>query len=91
MRAERKRLVKLDDEAEREAQQSGPKQVPSGKTIGEEWAERDLVGKRDFLLDRGCEIQVIVGKARGANGRMRNAPVFSIGWRNYWSSDQKAG
>jgi hypothetical protein len=46
LRAERKRLVKLDDEAEREAQQSGPSKVParhpdgSIKTIGEEWAER---------------------------------------------------
>jgi DNA invertase Pin-like site-specific DNA recombinase len=88
LRAERKRLVKLDEEAEREAQQSGPKQVPSGKTIGEEWAERDLSGKRDFLLDRGCGIQVLVGKTRGANGRMRNDPMFSVGWQRVLPSDQ---
>jgi hypothetical protein len=89
LRAERKRLVKLDEEAEKEARQSGPKQVHSGKTIGEEWAERDLAGKRDFLRARGCEINVRVKKTRGANGRERNLPLFSIGWRDYWPSDQK--
>jgi len=90
LRAERKRLVKLDDEAEKEAQQNGPSKVParhpdgSIKTIGEEWAERDEAGKREFLLDRGCEIQVIEGKTRGANGRERNLPVFSISFGD-WS------
>ena len=88
LRAERKRLVKLDEEAEKEAQQSGPKQVPSGKTIGEEWAARDLSGKRDFLLEHHCEIQVLVSKTRGANGRERNLPMFSIGFGD-WSNVPK--
>jgi site-specific DNA recombinase len=83
LRAERKRLVKLDEEAEKEAQQNRPKQVPSGKTKGEEWAERDQAGKRDFLLEHGCEIQVVVSKTHGANGRPRNLPSFSVSWRNF--------
>jgi DNA invertase Pin-like site-specific DNA recombinase len=76
LRAERKRLVKLDEEAE----QATPEKVPSGKTIGQEWAERDQVGKREFLLERGCKIQVVVSKTHGANGRPRNSPTFSIGF-----------
>jgi site-specific DNA recombinase len=90
LRAERKRLVKLDDEAEKEALQNRPKQVPSGKTIGEEWAERDQEGKREFLLENGCEIQVIVSKTHGANGRPRNLPEFSIGFRNLSANRPKA-
>lgn len=90
LRTERKRLVKLDQETEEEAQQKDPERIPSGKTEGEEWAGRDQAGKRDFLLEHGCEIQVLVSKARGANGRERNQPHFSIGWRNYWADQPKA-
>jgi site-specific DNA recombinase len=90
LRSERKRLVKLDEEAEKEAQQNRPKQVPSGKTIGEEWAERDQEGKREFLLENGCEIQVLVSKTHGVNGRPRNLPEFSIGFRNLSANQPKA-
>lgn len=89
LRAERKRLIDLDKEAEEEAGKNGPKEIPSGKTKGEEWAQRDQAGKRDFLLQHGCEIQVVVSKGRGDNGRLRNMPEFTIRWRNYWSG-QKA-
>jgi len=85
LRAERKRLVKLDESAQAEHIDY----VPTGKTKGQEWAERDQAGKRDFLLEHGCEIQVLVSKTHGANGRPRNLPNYMINWRNYWSGEQQ--
>ena len=92
LRTERQRLIKLDEET----QQNRPERVSarhsdgSIKTKGEEWAERDQAGKRDFLLEHGCVLEVLVGKTRGANGRMRNLPNYSIDWRNYWAGQLDA-
>jgi site-specific DNA recombinase len=86
LRADRQRLIRLDKETPAEY----VNYVPTGKTKGEEWAERDQEGKRQFLLEHGCELQVLVGKTRGDNGRLRNLPIYSIGWGNIPSGDQKA-
>jgi site-specific DNA recombinase len=87
LRTERRRLINLDKEAPAEYVDY----IPTGKTKGEEWAERDQEGKRKFLLENGCEIHVLVSKTRGANGRERNLPLFSIGWRNWRGDLSKAG
>ena len=92
LRAERQRLIKLDADAETKTAKWVPSRKEDGtvKTVGEEWAERGLAGKREFLLERGCELLVVVGKGRGENGRPRNFPTFSIGWAREWADQPRA-
>ncbi len=75
LRAERQRLITLA----RETPAEYVNYVPTGKTKGQEWAERDQEGKRQFLLEHGCELDVMVdGQTRGDNGRLRNHPIYSV-------------
>jgi DNA invertase Pin-like site-specific DNA recombinase len=92
LRAERQRLIKLDAEAETPSVEWVPSRKADGtlKTVGEEWAERDQDGKREWLLDRGGELQVIRDRGVDSDGKRTNIVLYSINWRNWWKNQPQA-
>lgn len=86
LRTERKRLVHLDEEAKA----GGIQLVSSGKTIAREWDDRDQEGRREFLLDRGCEVHAVRVRGTSPDGKKFSRAEYSITWRNYWPDGAQA-